>query len=110
MKVKLFLDEDIRPLLAKILRERGYDAVSVVERRVFGISDEKLLKLALSEERALVTFNARHFVMLHHEYWKEHWGIILSAQLPLNRLLSKLLRLLATKHKEEVKGQLIWLK
>lgn len=110
MKVKLFLDEDIRSLLAKILRERGYDAMSVVERKIFGISDEKLLNQALSEERALVTFNVRHFVLLHDKYWKEHWGIILSPQLPLKRLLSKLLRLLATKSKEEIKGHLIWLK
>jgi len=31
-KVKIYLDEDIRPLLAEVLRSKGYDAVSCVKR------------------------------------------------------------------------------
>lgn len=30
-RITLFLDEDVRPLLAEILRQRGYDVVHVLE-------------------------------------------------------------------------------
>lgn len=29
--IRIYLDEDVRPLLAAVLREPGYDAVSAVE-------------------------------------------------------------------------------
>lgn len=32
--VKLYIDEDVRPLLAEVLRQRGYDAISAVETEV----------------------------------------------------------------------------
>jgi predicted nuclease of predicted toxin-antitoxin system len=37
--IRIYLDEDVRPLLATILRERGYDAVSAVELGRLSIPD-----------------------------------------------------------------------
>ena len=47
-KVKIYLDEDVRPLLAEVLRSRGYDAVSCVERGFFGLSDREQLNIAMT--------------------------------------------------------------
>ena len=48
-KVKIYLDEDVRPLLAEVLRSRGYDAVSCVERGFFGLSDKEQLNIAMTQ-------------------------------------------------------------
>lgn len=37
--IRIYLDEDVRPLLATVLRERGYDAVSAVEHGRLSIPD-----------------------------------------------------------------------
>jgi len=42
-----------------------------------------------------VTFNIRDFVLLHNQYVgqnKEHWGIIVSKQLPIGETLKRLLK------------------
>lgn len=53
--VKLYVDEDIRPLLAEVLRQRGYDVKSAVEEGLMGLSDEEQILQAAKEERALLT-------------------------------------------------------
>lgn len=81
-KVSVYLDEDIRPLLAKILRDRGYDVISSVEQKIFGLSDEEQLVIAIKQKRAILTHN-------------------------ISILLKRLTKLLSTS--ENLKGMLIWL-
>ena len=38
-KITLLLDEDVRPILGEILRQRGYDAVHVLDAGRTGQSD-----------------------------------------------------------------------
>ena len=38
---KLYLDEDVRPLLAEILSTRGYDVISAVQKRKQGLLDHQ---------------------------------------------------------------------
>ena len=45
-EIILLLDEDVRPLLADILRQRGYDAVHVLELKRTGKSDIDQLEFA----------------------------------------------------------------
>lgn len=52
---KLYLDEDVRPLLAEILSARGYDVVSAAQKRKHGLSDRQQLELAVREERTFAT-------------------------------------------------------
>jgi len=40
MAVKLYLDEDVDPLLARVLRDRGFDCVSTRDAKNLGSSDE----------------------------------------------------------------------
>ena len=95
MKLKLFLDEDIHTGLSHALRQRGFDVVHAQDLKGKGKSDREQLALAVQEERCLVSFNIRDFVLLHNQYVgqnKEHWGIIVSKQMPIGETLKKLLR------------------
>ena len=50
-KPKLYLDEDVRLLLAEILRQRGYDAIHVIEVNRQGKSDEEQMAFAIKDQR-----------------------------------------------------------
>jgi predicted nuclease of predicted toxin-antitoxin system len=108
-KIKIYLDEDVRPLLAEILRDRGYDVISCVEKKIFGLSDEEQLKTAINDGRAFLTHNIKDFVQLHKKLKGKHFGIILSDQISLSVVLRRLLKFLATTSLENLKGKLIWL-
>jgi hypothetical protein len=54
----------------------------------------------------------KDFVILHNQYAKsqqEHWGIIVSKQLPFRETMSRLLRLLQRTPKETMKNRLEFL-
>jgi len=85
MKIKLFLDEDVHSGLAHALRKRGYDVIHAQELDRKGQSDSDQLFFAVQQERCLFTFNVKDFVILHNKLvkaQKEHWGIIVSKQIP----------------------------
>ena len=107
--IRLYLDEDVRPLLAEILRSRGYDAVSSVERGQIGAIDEQQMLISIKEERVILTHNVRDFVKLHYKFNDVHSGIIVSNQIPFKVLLRRVLKLLSSLSPEDVKGSLIWL-
>jgi hypothetical protein len=91
----LFLEEDILTGLAYSVQQRSFDVVQARDLKRKGRSDSEQLAFAVHEERCLVTFNVRDFVLLHNQYAgqnKEHWGIIVSKQLPIGETLKKLLK------------------
>lgn len=111
-KIALLLDEDVRTLLAEILPERGYDVIHVLEVERLGQDDPSQLLYAISQRRALLTHNIRDYRILARTYQieqKEHYGIIVSNQLPLRELLRRLLRCLNQYDSEDAKNQIIWL-
>jgi len=59
--LKLLLDEMYPSLIARELRTRGHDVVSVHESLGSGTSDEQVLDHARSEGRAVLTENVRDF-------------------------------------------------
>jgi hypothetical protein len=66
--VKLLLDEMLSPAIARELRSRGHDVVTVAgnpDREAW--SDPEVLALACAEHRGVVTNNLRDFRPLHHE-------------------------------------------
>ncbi len=81
MNARLYLDEDVVPDLARVLRSAGHDAISAHESGALGLSDEDQLLRATAEGRALLSFNYRHFILIARD-WSEagrpHSGIIVS--------------------------------
>jgi len=111
-KICLLLDEDVRVALAEILRERGYDAVHVLEVQRESKSDSEQLDYALGLGKAILTHNVRDFRLLHRQYQeegKEHCGIIVSDQVPLRELLRRTLRCLSRRTAGQAHNSLLWL-
>jgi len=112
MKLKLFLDEDIHTGLSHALQQRGYDVVHAQDLKRKGKSDSEQLAFAVQEERCLVTFNVRDFVHLHNQYAgenSEHWGIIVSRQIPIGETLRRLLKKVGLATREDFKNRIDFL-
>lgn len=107
--VTLSLDEDVRPLLADILCDRGFDVVSAVRAQHLGLTDEEQLHAAIKAGRTFLTHNVRDFVRLHARFADRHHGILVSSQEPLHVLLRRILSFLSRETAESVQGQLRWL-
>ena len=81
MNPRLYLDEDITPLLARLLRERGHDVISCREIGAIGLADEDQLARATELGRAILTSNYGDFIRLSRECvmrGQTHGGIIVS--------------------------------
>jgi len=110
--IALLLDEDVRVILAEILRQRGHDAIHVLEADRTGKTDSEQLAYATSQQRAILTHNIRDFTVLNRQYHdegKKHFGILLSDQVPLRDLLRRTLRFLSRHTTENAKNNALWL-
>ena len=75
-----YLDENLSPRIAEILRGRGLDAVSAHEVGNTRLDDRSQLRYAAGAHRAIVTGNIRDFTELSGEFIAanlEHAGIVL---------------------------------
>jgi len=102
--VKFYLDEDISPKVAQILRKKNIDAISAHEVGMLGASDEDQLTAAAAEGRVLVTRNRDDFIILTVRFFedlKPHRGLLIVPHtIPGSdfSLLSNLLTTFAKKH------------
>ena len=102
--MKLYLDEDISPKVAQILRKKKIDAVSAHEAGMQGASDEDQLTAAVAEGRVLVTRNRDDFIILTVSFFedlKPHFGLLIVPHtIPGSdfNLLSNLLTTFAKNH------------
>ncbi|MBI4401582.1 MAG: DUF5615 family PIN-like protein [Nitrospirae bacterium] len=112
MAIKLYLDEDVDPLLAQVLRDRGIDCLSTQEAHKLGRSDSEQLVFATEQDRVLLTFNVKDFVLLSQAYaasGQHHSGIIVSDHLPFRELLRRILVLLQRHAQGDLANTLLWL-
>jgi predicted nuclease of predicted toxin-antitoxin system len=110
--VSLFLDEDVHEGLAAALRRNGIDAVNAHECGRKEAKDTEQLAFAVSQQRALMTFNVADFAALANEYFwqdKQHFGIVVSPQRSLRETLRRLLALTNKFTRESLANQLIYL-
>jgi predicted nuclease of predicted toxin-antitoxin system len=93
---KLYLDDDVAPELARLLRMRGIDAISSSEVGTVGLADDEHLRYAAGEARVLLSYNFHDYLLLA-EAWSsagtEHRGIILSYRQFSRAQLGEALRL-----------------
>lgn len=78
--MRFYLDEDLSPAIARILRDRGLDTRSAHEAGMVGATNREQLDYAAGEGRVLVTRNARDFRVLAGRSIQEqrpHAGIVL---------------------------------
>lgn len=78
--MKVYLDEDLSPVIARILRDKGVDAVSAHEAGRVQLDDRAQLAEATRDGRAIVTANVVDFLELARNAVArnaEHAGIIL---------------------------------
>lgn len=108
-RVRLLLDEDVRPGLAVALQNVGYDALSVHDIGRCGLSDEAQLAWAVSQGRTIFTHNIRDFVSLAQIYAEEglvHMGIIVAVKFDKGTLIERTLALLSSLDEEALKNVL----
>lgn len=102
--MKFYLDEDISPRVAALLRKNGIDAVSAHDIGMMGASDQDQLAEAVARGCALVTRNRDDFITLtvrFFEDFKPHHGVVIvSHGIPGSNfnLLARRLKTCARKH------------
>lgn len=74
---RLYANENFAFPVVEELRRRGHDAVTVAETGKANqkMSDDQVLEFAISDERAVLTFNRKHFFRLHRQR-PDHRGIV----------------------------------
>ncbi len=105
--MKLYLDEDISPKVAVILRKTGIDAVSAHETGMLEASDEEQLSFAAAEGRAMVARNRDDFITLTVQFFeglKPHKGLIVVTHTLPGYEFSKLASLLMKYSKDYPQG------
>ena len=78
--MKVYLDEDLSPAIAELLRQKRIDAITALEAGNVQLNDRGQLAYATREGRAIITANVVDFIELAHEAVAtntEHAGIIL---------------------------------
>lgn len=74
---RFYANENFPFPVVEELRRRGHDTVTIAETGKANqkVSDEQVLDIAISDDRAVLTFNRKHFFRLHRQR-PDHRGIV----------------------------------
>ena len=81
--LRVYLDEDVDVLLARLLSSRGFDCLTASELGHLGWTDQQHLEWAAAEERIMITHNRVDFENLARQWWsqtRDHAGIVLTVR------------------------------
>jgi predicted nuclease of predicted toxin-antitoxin system len=115
LSIKLYLDHNADPDIARDVRRDGYDATWASEVGNERASDEQQLRWSTEHGRTILTHDIRDFRFLDAQWaarGESHAGIILAEgppELPLGELIRRLRRLLETVSADEMVGLVIFL-
>ncbi len=104
--MKYYLDEDLSPKVAEILRQDGVDAESAFDAGMLQAGDLEQLEYAASKKRCMVTRNRNDFIRLTVLFFNEnrphHGVLIVPYSYPGDRFarLAKALKKYALNHKK----------
>jgi len=106
--LKFYLDEDLSPKIAVILRKSGVDAVSAHEVGMCEVSDKEQLDFAAKDKRCMVTRNRNDFIRLTVQFFNDrrpHGGIIIVPYtLPGDKFsrIANLIKTFSSPHRREL--------
>lgn len=86
--MKLALDHHYSPKIAERLRDKGHEAVAVIDRGGELEEDEPLLTLCHDEKRALLTDNVGDFVVIARRWaaqGRSHAGLVFTSEASMPR-------------------------
>lgn len=86
----LLADENFSQQSVEVLRELGYDVVTLVDLGLANqaLPDDQVLQTAISLDRCILTFNRLDFIKLHRKNAK-HSGIVVCTYNPDKRYLAE---------------------
>jgi hypothetical protein len=105
--VKLYLDEDVNILLAKLLKAKNILNETTQESGMLGKSDLEQMEYAIKNDAAMVTHNRVHFEKIYADYisrQKDHSGIIILIRREVYIMASRLARFVLSH--QDIKNQL----
>ncbi len=70
--MKYYLDEDLSPKIAELLRQQGLDCMSAHEIGMVQANDLEQLMLAAQKKRCFVTKNRDDFIRLTGQFFNDH--------------------------------------
>lgn len=107
----IYLDEDVNPLIAELLRAQGFDAVTTISEQMLHATDEQQLVKAVSLKRCLLTHNRLDFEQLHLQYietQRPHFGIMLAVRRPVYQVAANVATILNSLTADEIENQLLY--
>lgn len=110
--IKLYLDEDVDVLAAKLVRSQGFQATTTDEVGRKSEKDSQQLEYAVKRQYAIVTHNRLDFEKLAQQYFADnqtHYGIIIAVQRLPREIAELLLEILNDLTADEMVNQIVYI-